>query len=237
MSTVWYYADRRREQHGPMDAEALRAAVAAGALDDTCLVWREGLEQWQPLRGLRAELGLPPAAAPMPPPPPATSAPPASAAAYGAPTGAPAPAAGNNRGCLIAAIVVGSLFAAIVVLGILAAIAIPAYQDYLGRSKLAAVLAGADPAKAAMVEFQANTDRCPRDLEELGLAPDALAGVDELVAGAFEDGRCALELHLGPVEGLPNVAGKRVWLALEDDGSWSCSGDEAIHRQLPQACR
>jgi len=237
MSTVWYYADRRREQHGPMDAEALRAAVAAGALDDTCLVWREGLEQWQPLHGIAAELGLPPAAERMPPPPPAASAPPASTAAYGAPTGAPAPAAGNNRGCLIAAIVVGSQGRTFVVLGILAAIAIPAYQDYLGRAKVAEVLAGAHPAKEAMAEFQANTDRCPRDVEELGLAPDALPGVDELVAGAFEDGRCALELHLAPIEGQPRLAGRRIWLALEDDGSWSCSGDDAISNQLPQACR
>lgn len=233
MSTIWYYANRRREQHGPMDAEALRQAVLAGALDDACLVWREGLAEWVPLATMRAELGLPaPAPVMAPPPAPMAAAAPAPMAA------APAPAAsGNNRGCLIAAIVVVVMVVGVAVLGILAAIALPAYQDYLGRSKVMQVIAGAHPAKVALAEFQANTDRCPRDLEELGLAPDALPGVDELVAGAFEDGRCALELHLAPVDQHPNLAGKRIWLALEEDGSWSCSGDDAIARQLPQDCR
>ena len=232
MSENWYYADRRRERHGPMDADALRAAVARGALDDAGLVWREGLAEWVPLSYVRQELGLPP-------PAPMAAAPvaPAPAPAYSAPPAAPAEPEKKSRGCLIAAIIGGVGLFLVFFLAILAAIAVPAYQDYLGRSKLAAVIAGTGAAKAAVAEFKANTDRCPRDLEELGLAPDSIPGVDELVAGAFEDGTCALELHLGSIEGLSGVEGQRIWMGLEDDGTWTCEGDASLSRKLPATCR
>lgn len=230
MSENWYYADRRRERHGPMDADAVRAAVARGELDDAGLVWREGLSEWVPLSYVRQELGLPPA-------PIAPAAPAAPASAYIAPPPAPAAPEKKSRGCLIAAIVGGVGLFLLFFLAIIAAIALPAYQDYLGRSKLAAVLAQTQEAKNAVAEFKANTDRCPRDLEELGLAPDSIPGVAELVAGAFEDGTCALELHLGSIEGLSGVEGQRIWMGLQDDGRWSCAGDASLSRKLPANCR
>lgn len=230
MSENWYYADRRRERHGPMDADAVRAAVARGELDDAGLVWREGLAEWVPLSYVRQELGLPP-------PAPAAAAPVAAAPAYSPPPPAPVEAKKGNRGCLIAAIVGGVGLFLVFFLAILAAIALPAYQDYLGRSKLAAVLAQTQEAKTALAEFKANTDRCPRDLEELGLAPDSIPGVDELVAGAFEDGTCALELHLGEIEGASGLSGQRIWMGLQDDGRWTCEGDAGLSNKLPATCR
>ena len=69
----WYYADRNREQHGPVTADELVTHYRFGRIALGDLVWREGLPQWQPLRDFADELGLDPApveAAPAPPPVP-----------------------------------------------------------------------------------------------------------------------------------------------------------------------
>lgn len=211
---AWYYVNREQQRGGPVDPEALAAALARGELDDASLVWREGLAQWQPLATLRAELGLPPPVA-----------------------AAPAPAK-SSSGCLIAgAIVVGGGFFVLVIGSILAAIAIPAYQDYLGRAEIQKVIAAAGPAREALVAFAANTDRCPRDAGELRVSNLKIPGVAEVVAGSFEDGRCALELRLGRVKGVALAEGARIWLVIEADGQVSCSGDDVLNRVLPPACR
>ncbi|MBE2291895.1 MAG: RDD family protein [Xanthomonadales bacterium] len=56
--TEWYYADRQRRQIGPQPAEEIGRRFRAGEIDAATLVWREGLDSWQPLGSLRAELGL-----------------------------------------------------------------------------------------------------------------------------------------------------------------------------------
>ncbi|WP_188310333.1 GYF domain-containing protein [Arenimonas fontis] len=218
-STPWYYVDRQRNRHGPVTAEAVRQAYTAGILDGASLVWREGMAEWTPLGQIVADLGLeriPPSAAPPP-----------------ADIGAP-----RRSGCATAAIVVGGggVFL-VIVLAILAAIALPAYQDYLGRAELSRILAEAAPLKTALADFSANTDRCPRGLDELGLEDLTIAGVDEIAVGAFDDGRCAIELHLGEVDKVRDSTGQRLWLSLENDGGFGCSGDEALFRYLPQSCR
>lgn len=140
----------------------------------------------------------------------------------------------GNLGCLVIGLIL--LVPSIAVLGILAAIAIPTYQDYTVRARVAEVLAVASPAKLAVAEFAANTDRCPRGWEELGAAaPDSplLRATD---VGEFDDGRCAIELTLGAIEGLPDSAGQRIWLTREADGNWTCEA-EVASKYLPAACR
>ena len=56
--TEWYYADRQRRQLGPHPAAHLAQRYRAGEIDAATLVWREGMEAWQPLGSLRADLGL-----------------------------------------------------------------------------------------------------------------------------------------------------------------------------------
>jgi len=78
----WYYADRQRRQIGPLPAAELAQLFRDGQVDAATLVWREGLPGWQPLGGLREELGLgePPAAVDfrtLPATPPAAPAAPA----------------------------------------------------------------------------------------------------------------------------------------------------------------
>lgn len=66
----WYYI-REREQVGPLSDNDLSAAIQAGELSDSTLVWREGLEDWVPLGQVRSGEQLPasPAEQEFPAPP------------------------------------------------------------------------------------------------------------------------------------------------------------------------
>jgi type IV pilus assembly protein PilA len=216
----WYYVDQGNQRTGPVPAEALAEAFRQGRVGIDSLVWRDGMAEWAPLSAHLDELGLdnvrPAVAAAVPGAPPAKS----------------------NRGCLIAAaIIVGGGIFLIFILAILAAIALPAYQDYMMRAKLTQALAEAQPAKIAMSEFIANTDRCPRDAAELGLAPPAGGTVASIEAGSLEDGTCAMELTLAPGTAPATLSGAVILLTLADDGHWTCSSDDVRESNLPASCR
>jgi uncharacterized RDD family membrane protein YckC len=64
----WHYTDAQGAEHGPVPADAARAAIAAGQAGPASQFWREGLPAWIDLRSAAAELGV--AAGPAPPPDP-----------------------------------------------------------------------------------------------------------------------------------------------------------------------
>lgn len=79
MSEQWYYT-RNKQQQGPVSQEQLKQLAAAGQLQPTDMVWKEGLPQWvaaNTLSGLFAAaapaVGAPPQA--FKPAPPAVAAP------------------------------------------------------------------------------------------------------------------------------------------------------------------
>jgi type IV pilus assembly protein PilA len=224
MST-WFYVDGGQNRQGPVSAEALAEAYRLGQVGQDSLVWREGLSEWLPLRQFLDELGLA-AITPVAPPMPPMAAQPAVLPAK------------KGNGCLIAAVVVvgGGTFL-IFILAILAAIALPAYQDYVTRSKLASVRMEGQAAKLAVEQFRANTDRCPRDAEELGLAAPSTPGLDLLEVGALDDGRCAVELTVGTLGTDNSAIGGRLLLTREEDGTWSCSSEGIPEKLLPSDCR
>ena len=53
-----YYASKDNQQSGPVAADQLAALFQAGEISRESLVWREGLDNWLPLRRLFDELGL-----------------------------------------------------------------------------------------------------------------------------------------------------------------------------------
>lgn len=224
MST-WYFVDRSRNRQGPVDGAVLVEAVRQGQLDASSLVWREGLAEWVPLGQFHAELGLDAPASPPPSPPLAAPA-------------SPAPAVGKSRkGCLIAAIVVIGGFFLIMVLAIVAAIALPAYQDYVVRSKVALVMAEGEAVRDQVSAFVANTDRCPRDAAELQLAAPDTPGLAALDVVPLGGGVCVVELTLEALPGAADLADGRIYLRREEDGSWSCTSDLARQTRLPPSCR
>ena len=56
--TQWYYADASGQRHGPFSAEELESHVRHARLGAASLVWREGLQDWQPLGAVATELNL-----------------------------------------------------------------------------------------------------------------------------------------------------------------------------------
>lgn len=226
MST-WYFVDRSQNRQGPVDVSVLVEAVRQGQLDDSTLVWRDGLAEWSPLGQFRAELGLGEAGH-SPPPPPAA-------------VGATPPLASEKKkgsGCGVVAIVlVGGGIFLIMVLAILAAIALPAYQDFLVRSKIVVVMAEGEAAKHQVSTFFANTDRCPRDAAELQLGPPTSPGLAALDIVPLGDGVCVIELTLEALPGADDLADGRILLRRESDGTWSCSSDLSRQSRLPASCR
>lgn len=50
MEVFWYFLDGARRRQGPVDAQQVRGALHNGEIGVDSLIWREGLEAWQPLR-------------------------------------------------------------------------------------------------------------------------------------------------------------------------------------------
>ncbi|MBW8807475.1 pilin [Lysobacter capsici] len=263
--TNWYYHDPAQGRVGPIDADALRGHFREGRLQRDTLLWREGLREWQPLERLSSELGLdaellsstPRPPAPPPLPPGANDAPGHSAPAYSA---APGQYAGNNpadaaaahfnrrpaaappprkglSGCVIVLIVLAVL--AIPVLGILIAIALPAYQDYTFRAKVAQAVAVASSHKISVAEFVMSNDNCPGNDSE-GFQPPADYADTYIAAINFghlsDNGHCAIQVELRGIG--PSIDGKHIVQSYDPSNhSWSCSSDIEKRAALPMECR
>ena len=232
----WYYHAPGEGRVGPLAVETLREHFASGRIGRDTLVWREGLGEWQPLERLSSELGIAPAElyAPTPaaPPPLPPMAMPTAPRLPGAAVSAP-PKSGMS-GCLIALIVVAVL--AVPVIGILAAIAVPAYNDYTLRAKVAAGAMSAEPLKLAIAGFHSQRQACPDNDSPGFKAAEAYAGpqVASITVGTFENERCGIELRLRGT-GSDKIDGKALWWEY-DGNAWQCSS-EIDNRYLPQPCR
>ena len=222
---TWYYVDNARNRQGPVDAGAVAAAFAAGQLNDDSLVWREGLAQWAPLRQFRDELGM------GPPMAPAGIAPPTAVAA------SPAAEDKKKNGCLIPALVIGGGGLVLVfILAILAAIALPAYQDYIIRSKLASALAEGRGLVVAVEDYFQTQGRCPTDFNDLGLSEPTLDGQLSVQLVSLGEGRCVIELALGGLHSNGALAGRSLYLTRDEDGRYACSSDLDQAKYLPPTC-
>lgn len=140
-------------------------------------------------------------------------------------------------GCLIALVV--GVVGVIPVLGILMAIAIPAYQDYTVRAKVAGAIAAAAPLKQAVDAFHAQSGKCPANGEGMVRTADAYATsyVSAIDTGTMEnDGRCGIQITLRNISASA-VDGKHVWLEQDPaTRAWQCSSD-IQDRYLPATCR
>jgi type IV pilus assembly protein PilA len=236
----WFYHDPGQGRVGPFSADELRNRYRDRRIQLDTLVWREGMREWQPLDRVGEELDLlsvKPDTTVPPPLPPGAPAPTAfvtapamagPAAGYGAPR-MPPPRKGMS-GCLIALIVCAVL--AIPVIGILAAIAVPAYNDYVGRSKVATQVDARAPAiKVGVAQAMATLGRCPTSAEEVGLGdlPDVDFGNVE--------GHCAFQVTVQGVR--PQVDGKTVIFVAPAaaGGEWDCTGGDLPAKFRSPQCR
>jgi type IV pilus assembly protein PilA len=225
----WYYSAGNDQRKGPLSTDDLIAQFRYGRIGLDTLVWRDGQAQWLPLADFAAELGLAGGAGQtLPPPlPPRQTVPPQHVAA---------PPKSGMSGCLIAVIVAAVL--AVPVAGILAAIALPAYNDYTLRAKVALALPVAEPLKPVVVEHLSRQQACPSNDDAGFGAPASYASgtVASISLGQFESDLCGMELILA-VPGKAALDGKAVWLEYDpSDSSWQCSS-EIDDKYLPIQCR
>lgn len=241
----WFHAEGNRQQ-GPLPAEQLIELFRSNQVSLDTLVWREGMPQWQPLRSVVDELGLivpavDAAAAPIPTAPPAVpeppSLPPATPYATAPAMSAPVPKKGLS-GCAITAIIGGVGLLVLVPIGaILAAIAMPAYNDYVMRSKIAATVTVLQPLKDQVQHFADDEGRCPgaNDAGFPAAGDFASQGLSAVHIGRFNNGHCGIEATLS-IPG-KSLDGDLLWLEYDrDSGRWECSG-ESDDKYLPTQCR
>jgi len=132
------------------------------------------------------------------------------------------------------------LMIVVAIIGILAAIALPAYQDYLVRSKVTEGLARASEAKVSIAEFVSSNQRWPTT---------ASAGFNSAAAGKVTSVTCGtacsvLNITMNATE-IPALAGANV-VALSAQSSvnglivWRCKGGATTPiatKYLPSNCR
>lgn len=206
MSRNWYYADRNRQQQGPVGSDVLAAAFARGEVDMTTLVWHEQLPSWVPLQQVAAELGLRATAMPMPPLQPLAGP-------------RVVKKSGGAAGWIIALVAVG--FFVLVIGGILAAIAIPAYSDYTVRSRVVTAMLPTGGHRVAVAEFHMTNSRCPRNGDDGFGTPQSYA--DQYIESVvFEggDADCRITTRLGKV-GNARVDGKEYVYTMDKEQNWT----------------
>lgn len=140
------------------------------------------------------------------------------------------PAAKNK----VAAIIV-SCFVFVMLIGILTAIAIPAYQDYTLREKIADSMPLIDQTRKQLTAFIKKTDQLPKQNSQAGL-PEVInsefIGSIRLLEGAL------LEVTFN-ISALPATGNTIIWLPVRhsDEILWSCKGGTLAERYRPQECR
>lgn len=134
------------------------------------------------------------------------------------------------------------LMIVVAIVGILAAIALPAYQDYLARSRTTEPLARLAQAKTSIAEFYASRNTMPADT--------ALAGIDtsstQYISTASWDPTSS-RVVVTISSGIPQLSGEAIYMdATNVDAtsytivSWQCglvSGTTAKYKYLPANCR
>src|SRR3990167_8455380 len=73
------------------------------------------------------------------------------------------------------------LMIVVAIIGILAAVALPAYQDFLRRSKVTEVAAAAGACKTSVAEFYAANNAWPANANTAGCTTAASGGVSQYV--------------------------------------------------------
>jgi type IV pilus assembly protein PilA len=133
------------------------------------------------------------------------------------------------------------LMIVVAIIGILAAIALPAYQDYMGRSQMTEAMTLASGAKTSVAEFYSNKGELPDNNESAGLsdADDIKGKYVESVTVGDEGVITAKMASAGVAAGVAGI--ELVLSPITSTGalSWKCKGsaDTATLKYYPSSCR
>jgi type IV pilus assembly protein PilA len=133
------------------------------------------------------------------------------------------------------------LMIVVAIIGILAAIAIPAYQDYITRSKVTEVITLADACKTSVAEYFQAQGTLPADLAASGCSSNAtqyVASLDVATGVISVAPSAALKTAMGGT-GSAFVL-KPTVVAADKPLSWACNsgaGTDFPSKYLPSNCR
>ena len=134
------------------------------------------------------------------------------------------------------------LMIVIAIIGILAAIALPAYQDYVGRTQVSEALELAGGQKGAVTEFHANHGAWPANNTSAGVAAAGDIKSKYVASVTIANGRITAQMAATGVNA--DIRGKQVALSPTlNAGSydWKCaaaSGTNGVPaKYLPSSCR
>jgi type IV pilus assembly protein PilA len=128
------------------------------------------------------------------------------------------------------------LMIVVAIVGILAAIALPAYQDYIVRSKVSEAAATAAACKTSVAEYLASKNAMPADITAAGCSTTTSQYVQGTTVTAG-----TIDVTVTNVGGNPSADGKVYELVPSASGSaitaWGCTSSTVPAKYLPAICR
>ena len=124
------------------------------------------------------------------------------------------------------------LMIVVAIVGILAAIALPAYQDYIVRSKVSEAAATAAACKTSVAEYLASKNTMPADITAAGCSAIASQYVTSttVAAGVITVTVSAATGTAGTYVLEPTAVGSAIT-------AWGCTGSSIPAKYLPAICR
>jgi len=126
------------------------------------------------------------------------------------------------------------LMIVVAIIGILAAIAIPAYQDYITRSKITELVTAGSACKASVSEFYASQNTFPADLSASGCSSNP---TDKIASLAVASG----VITVATSTGVAPATGSYILVPSSAAGggalTWSCTTSSIQKKYLPANCR
>jgi len=130
------------------------------------------------------------------------------------------------------------LMIVVAIVGILAAVALPAYRDYMIRSKISEAIGVAASCKASVTEFAISTGTLPSNADRAGCGTVRTRYVDrlEVVNGEIRAWLRNLP-ELGAAANHTFRLKPTTLAANNTIPAWLCTTSGIPHRYLPPACR
>lgn len=125
------------------------------------------------------------------------------------------------------------LMIVVAIIGILAAIAIPAYQDYIIRSKVTELVTAADACKTSVAEYYQSQNAFPADITVAGCRA---TGTDFMTSLGYDG-----TTHAITATGSAAVKSTNIVLTPSENSGglkWACSTQDDAHKKyVPANCR